>query len=135
MLFNLYTVVPEKGEYSMTVTLRAVLVICSLLTCLYAIQRIRMAKVDINDTVFWIIFSLYLLLISIFPGIMSFFSTVIGIQSPVNMVFLSVIALLGYKCFTLSIKMSTLEMKLKMLALAMSLSESQPMNEKTKNME
>lgn len=131
MLLDLYTVVSKEGEYFMTLTLRVVLVVCSLLTCVYAIQRIRMANVDINDTVFWIVFSLYLLVISIFPKIMEFFSIVIGIQTPVNMVFLSVIALLGYKCFTLSIKISTLEMKLKTLAMAMSLSKKQPSNDET----
>lgn len=108
----------------MTLTLRIVLVVCSLLTCAYAIRRIRASGVDISDTVFWILFSFYLLLISIFPGIMSFFSKLLGVLSPVNMVFLSVIALLGYKCFTLSIKVSALEIKLKTLAVDMSLEKA-----------
>lgn len=115
--------VSEEGKFSMTFTLRIVLVVCSVLTCAYAIQRIRAAKVDIGDTVFWILFSFFLLLISIFPDIMSFLARIVGIQSPVNMVFLSVIALLGYKCFTLSIKISALEMKLKMLAIDIALKE------------
>ena len=114
----------------MTLTLRIVLVVCSLLTCAYAIRRIRASGVDISDTVFWILFSFYLLLISIFPGIMSFFSRLLGIQSPVNMVFLSVIALLGYKCFTLSIQLSQVEIKLKTLATHMALEET---NQKPEN--
>jgi hypothetical protein len=108
----------------MALTLRIVLVACSLFTSVYAIRRIRSARVDIGDTVYWILFSFYLLLISIFPGIMSFFSRILGIQSPVNMVFLSVIALLGYKCFTLSIKVSAMEIKLKTLALDLSLEKA-----------
>lgn len=116
----------------MALTLRIVLVACSLLTSVYAIRRIRSARVDIGDTVYWILFSFYLLLISIFPGIMSFFSRLLGIQSPVNMVFLSVIALLGYKCFTLSIKVSAMEIKLKTLALDMSLEQEKRTTEARK---
>lgn len=114
----------------MTLTLRIALVACSLITCVYAIKRIRSAKVDIGDTVYWILFSFYLLIISVFPGIMSFFSRLLGIQSPVNMVFLSVIALLGYKCFTLSIQLSQVEIKLKTLATHMALEET---NQKPEN--
>lgn len=105
----------------MTLVLRIFLVLCSILTCAYAIRRIRSSGVDINDTIFWIVFSFYLLIISIFPSIMSFFSRLLGFQAPVNMVFLSVIALLVYKCFTLSIKLSALEIKLKTLAGHMSI--------------
>ncbi len=108
----------------MSLTLRIILVASSLMTCIYAIQRIRSAKVDIGDTVYWILVSFYLLLISVFPDIVSFFSRLFGIQSPVNMVFLSIIALLGYKCFSLSIKVSLLEIKLKTLAIQIGLEKT-----------
>ncbi|MPM50867.1 hypothetical protein SDC9_97613 [bioreactor metagenome] len=98
----------------MTITLRVILIVFSVITSAYTIQKIRKSKVDIGDTVFWILFSFYLLLISIFPNIMVFLARLCGIQTPVNMVFLSVIALLGYKCFTLSLKISAMEMKFKL---------------------
>ena len=107
----------------MTVTLRVVLVLGSLLTTVFAIRRIRSARIDISDTVFWILFAFFLLLISIFPQIIGLLAQLVGVQSEENVVFLLTIAVLIYKCFTLTIKVSTLELKLKTLAAAASVRE------------
>ena len=112
----------------MTITLRVILIVLSLVTLAYTIHKIRKSKVDIGDTVFWALFALYLLVISVIPGIMVFFARLIGIQSPVNMVFLSVIALLSYKCFTLSLKVSAMDMKFKLKVIQDGLNENEERN-------
>ena len=108
----------------MTLTLRILLIVASLLTLLFTIHKIRQARIDISDTVFWIFFSLCLLLMSISPEIMNALADFCGVQSPVNMVFLLTGAALVYKSFTLTLKVSTLELKLKMLAVSSAVKET-----------
>ncbi len=108
----------------MTITLRILLIVASLLTLLFTIHKIRQARIDISDTVFWIFFSLCLLLMSISPEIMNALADFCGVQSPVNMVFLLTVAALVYKSFTLTLKVSTLELKLKMLAVSSAVKET-----------
>ena len=99
----------------MSMILRILLILGSLLFTTHAIRKIRSSTIEIGDALFWIVFSFFLLLISIFPKIIFLATDLFGIQLPVNMVFLCVIALLAYKSFSLSIKVSALSMKLKTL--------------------
>ena len=97
----------------MSIMLRIVLLIVSILTMVYIISRIRKSKMKIETSLFWIFFSL---LCVIFPNIAGFFSKVIGINSQVNFLFLFFIFLLLIKEFSMSIKISRLEHSLNELA-------------------
>lgn len=90
----------------MTLTLRIVLIVASILVVLYTIRKIRKSQLNIDDSVFWIGFSLMLLIMSIFPQIVEFFTRLLGIASPVNFVFLFVIFLILIKLFKLAIDLS-----------------------------
>lgn len=98
----------------MSIMLRIVLLIVSILTMVYIISRIRKSKMKIETSLFWIFFSLLCVIFAAFPGIAGFFSGVIGINSPVN--FLFFIFLLLIKEFSMSIKISRLEHSLNELA-------------------
>lgn len=91
---------------------RVVLMIVSLCTIFYFLRKIRKSKVQIQDVLFWILFSLVLLTLCIFPRCVSFFSDFLGVQSPVNLLFLVIIFLLMVHQFALTIKISMLENKL-----------------------
>lgn len=99
----------------MSLSLKIVLIIISILTCFYIARKLRKSQMNINDTVFWIFFALVLVLLSVFPGIASWGSRLLGFQAPVNFVFVVVIFLLILRMFTMSIKISVLEDKLKNL--------------------
>lgn len=99
----------------MTTILRIVLIIVCFLTCYYALHKIRKSQMLIEDSIFWIFFSIGLVLISIFPNIAYFLANILGIGSPVNFVFLAVIFILIFKVFSMSIKMSQLEYRIKNL--------------------
>jgi hypothetical protein len=90
----------------MTLTLRIVLIIASVLVVFYTIRKIRKSQLNIDDSVFWIGFSVMLLIMSIFPQIVTFFTHLLGIASPVNFVFLFVIFLILIKLFKLAIDIS-----------------------------
>ena len=91
----------------MSIMLRIVLLIVSILTMVYIISRIRKSKMKIETSLFWIFFSLLCVIFAAFPNIAGFFSKVIGINSQVN--FLFFIFLLLIKEFSMSIKISRLE--------------------------
>ena len=63
----------------MTIILRVILIIVCLLTMVFLIRKIRQAKVQIEDSLFWIFFSAGLLIISIFPQIADFMAGLLGI--------------------------------------------------------
>ncbi len=90
----------------MTLTLRIVLIVASVLVVFYTIRKIRKSQLNIDDSVFWIGFSVMLLVMSIFPQIVTFFTHLLGIASPVNFVFLFVIFLILIKLFKLAIDLS-----------------------------
>ena len=62
----------------MTITLRIVLLLASVLNCVWIILRIRKAQAKIEDAVFWILFSGLLVCMSIFPQIIEWGAAVTG---------------------------------------------------------
>lgn len=68
-----------------------------------------MAKIE--DSVFWVFFSFMLILLSLFPQIAYWLAGVLGIQTPVNFIFLSILFALILKIFKLSLRISQLESK------------------------
>ena len=90
----------------MSATLRAFLIVISVLVAIYTIRRIRKSQLNIDDSVFWIGFSVLLLIMSIFPQIATFCTHLLGIESTVNFVFLFVIAIICIKLFQIAIDLS-----------------------------
>ena len=96
----------------MSLELRVLLIISSVLMIMAVVLRIRKSKFQIHDGIFWFLLSLLFLVLSIFPQIAIWVSSVFGIASPVNFVFLCILALLLVKNFLLSLKVSLLEYNL-----------------------
>lgn len=99
----------------MNLTLRIVLIVASVLVMLYTIRKIRKSQLNIDDSIFWIGFSVLLVVISVFPQIPIFFSNLLEIASPVNFVFLFVIFLIIVKLFKLAIELSITKHRLNSL--------------------
>ena len=100
----------------MSLILRVLLIVGSLLTLWFMLRRIRSSELQIEDSLFWIAFSGLLLVISVFPQIVFWASRMLGIQSPINMVFLLVIFVLVVRVFTLTTRISQLDESVKRLA-------------------
>lgn len=79
--------------------IRVCLVLGSLITATYILRRVRLAKVQIEDTIFWLLFSGILLILAIFPGIAYWAAYLLGFQSPINFVYIVIIFLLLAKQF------------------------------------
>lgn len=99
----------------MTLTIRIILIVISVFTFIYAIRKIRKSQMELADVFFWMISSIGLVVLSVFPRIASFFANLIGIQSELNFVYISIIFVILIKLFSLSIEVSQLKVKLRSL--------------------
>lgn len=71
--------------------LRIILIMVSVMTYFYIARKLKKSQLQVMDAFFWIVFSFVLMVIGIFPGIAIFLAKIVGIQSPVNFVYLVVI--------------------------------------------
>lgn len=107
----------------MSFYLRIVLIFVSFVSFLFIIRNIRKSKVKLDSCFFWILFSIFMLILSIFPQLAEYGAKLIGIVSPVNFVLLIIIFLLLYKAFTLTIQLSRLQGKVEELTQNLALKE------------
>ena len=104
---------------------RILLIVVSLLTTYYILKRIRQSKLQIEYAIFWILFSGVLIVFSLFPWLVSLFTRMVGMQLPVNFIFLLFIFVLMVKMFFMTIELSTLENKVKDLTQELALEEKE----------
>ena len=96
----------------MSLDLRVLLIASSVIMVLAVVLRIRKSKFQIKDGIFWFLISTLFLIMSIFPQLIVKLSDLIGVESPANLVFLGILALIMIKNFMMSLKISLLEYNL-----------------------
>ncbi len=89
----------------------ALIVACAI-TAIFVLRKIKKSQFKIGDTLYWLFFSLFLLLMSIFPKAVFWISDLIGFESPSNFIFVVIIFLLLVKIFLLDARVSKNEDKL-----------------------
>ena len=72
----------------MTLVFRLILIAASLLTTYYILKRIRQSKLQIEYAIFWLVFAGILVVFSLFPELIALFTRMMGMQLPVNFIFL-----------------------------------------------
>ena len=107
----------------MTVTLRVILIVVSVLTCCYVLRKIRKSQMNIADSLFWIILCIVIVLMSIFSNVVSFLSTLVGVESPSNFVFLVMIFVVLVKLFFQSVEISQQKQRFNTLIQKLALKE------------
>lgn len=108
----------------MTLELRIVLIVVSVLTTLLIMGKIRQSELQIEDSMFWIGLSAILILFSVFPQTAALLASLAGTYTTSNFIFLAIIFLLMVKLFYMTLKMSQLESKVKELVQEMALAEN-----------
>ncbi len=117
----------------MSVTFRVVLIAASVLTLWYTARKIRKSQMQIEDAIFWIGFPAVLVVLSVVPGIAGWAAGVLGIQSAVNFIYLSIIFVLILKIFSLSIRFSQMDAKIRTLTQEIAIRERLEKDEKIKD--
>ncbi|MBQ8646991.1 MAG: DUF2304 domain-containing protein [Oscillospiraceae bacterium] len=105
------------------IPLRVLLLVGSLCTAVFILRRIRQAKVQIEDSIFWLFFSAFLLLLSIFPELASWAARMLQFEAPINLVYLLIIFVLLVHQFSMMVRISQLDFKLRTLAQKVALNE------------
>lgn len=99
----------------MTPLFRVVLVIVSIGTLMTVLKRIRKAKLMIEDSMYWILLAMMFVVFALFPVVPDTMARLLGIYSTANFLFLFMIFLLLMRMFAMSMRISTLEDKLRKL--------------------
>ena len=99
----------------MSVALRICLVALSIISLFYIIRKIRYSKMQIEYTLFWIVLSIIMILMAVFPQIVYWVTWRMGMVSAANVVYLFIIGILLVKVFMMTIEISNLESKVQAL--------------------
>ena len=95
----------------MSIYIRILLILGAFVLLGFMFKKIRQAKLKIEYTIFWVVFSFVLVLMGVFPHVLTKIASILGFQSPVNMVYLVVIFVLIVKLFYNTLQISALENK------------------------
>lgn len=112
----------------MSDTLRIILILCSILSFLLTINKIRQSKLKIDKSLTWMIGSIILIFMSIFSDFVAWISMKLGFMSPSNFVFFMIIVFLLIQAFFDSICISELDEKIKELNHYIALEEKKEKN-------
>lgn len=99
----------------MSLALRILLFVAAILLFAFLMASIRRSKMRIEDSLFWVVLSAVILILSIFPQIASELSAAFGFMAPVNFVFLLFIFTLLLKGYFTSKRVSELDTKVREL--------------------
>lgn len=105
----------------MPISQRIFLIIGSVATLLYFISKIRKSKIKISHSIFWVVFGMVLLVLALVPDGVFWISSLLGFQSPSNLIYLVVIFLLVVKQFTTTMRLSKLNEQVAALTQALAL--------------
>ncbi len=99
----------------MSITLRVILIISSFIAFFLCVKKIKQSKLKVANSVTWMLGSIILILMSIFSDVVGWLSEKLGFVSPVNFVFLIMIAFLLIQTFIDNIHITELNEKIKEL--------------------
>ncbi|MBQ2938163.1 MAG: DUF2304 domain-containing protein [Clostridia bacterium] len=99
----------------MSIILRVILILCSFFAFFLCIKKIKQSKLKVTNSVTWMLGSIILILMSIFSNLVGWLSEKLGFLSPVNFVFLVIIAFLLIQAFIDNIHITELNEKIKEL--------------------
>lgn len=110
--------------------LRVLLISMSVLSLGYVIWRIRNSKMQIEYALFWIVLSMLMIILSVFPQIVYWITIKMGMISAANVVYLFIIAILLLKVFMMTIELSSLENKVRELVQQLGIDEKERADER-----
>ena len=107
----------------MSAVFQVLLILGAVLMTYFIMKKIRQSKLQIEYAIFWIIFSGILLIFSVFPFLVAMMTRAIGMELPVNFIFLFFILILILKAFFQTIETSALENKVRNLTQRLAIEE------------
>ena len=112
----------------MSLILRIILIVCSLISFILCIKKVKQSKLRVADSIIWLTGSFCLILMSIFSNAVAWISQKLGFIAPVNFVFFVMIAFLLIQVFIDNIHITELNEKIKDLDHYIALKEHKDKN-------
>lgn len=109
----------------MIIGLQILLALVAITTSSLILISIRKSNIQIEDSFFWLVFSIVLLALSTIPSLFVWFSNFVGFESPSNFIFLLIIFLLIVNQYRLTKKLSLQSIKLTKLIQHIALAEKE----------
>ena len=109
----------------MTITLRIILILASTLSFILCVRKIKKSELKIENSIIWLLGSLLLILMIVFSNAVTWISSILGFEAPVNFVWMCAIGFLLIEIFLDNIRISNLNEKLKNLNHYIALKENE----------
>jgi hypothetical protein len=90
-------------------------ILAALFTLVVVIEMLRRRQLRERHAIWWVVAGLLALTVGIFPGILEWSATVVGVDLPTNLVFFVSIAVLFLVCIQHSSELTALESKTRAL--------------------
>ena len=107
----------------MSLQLQLVFITASVLTLVFILLKIRKHKLNIDDSIVWILWSIVLLIFSLFPKLVNKISDFLGFMSTSNFILSLFVFFLYIIVFSQNIRISNLTQKNKELIQKLSLKD------------
>lgn len=104
---------------------RIILILVSIITAVFFVKKIRNSKLQIEYSIYWLLFAGVIILLSIVPELTVIGAKLTGIYSSTNFVFLFILFALILKVFYMTLEISNLEHKLKELSQKIAIDEKE----------
>lgn len=112
----------------MPIRLQVALICVTLIYFFFLTRNIKKQKLRTEYAVVWVLFSIILIIMSVFPQIPGFIAKILGISTVINAIYLLIIFFLCCLVYILYTKVSTLEEKLKNLIHVVALVDNKDMD-------
>ncbi|OOF42976.1 hypothetical protein BKK49_01230 [Rodentibacter rarus] len=109
----------------MTITLQILLVIFSILLLILIIRDVGRSKIIFSDFSYWLLFSIFLIIIAVFPKVSEWLALLMGIKTVAFSVFLMVVTMLIILTLSLSFRVSILNRRFIQLTQNLALLENE----------
>ncbi|MDJ0324899.1 DUF2304 domain-containing protein [Cryobacterium sp. PH31-AA6] len=91
-------------------------IVAAVIALLLVIEMLRRRRLRERHAVWWILAGVLALIIGVFPQLVSWAATAVGIEVPINLVFFVSLTLLVFVCVQHSAELTDLESKTRLLA-------------------
>lgn len=108
----------------------AIVILIALCGCIYMVRK---KSLELRYALIWILVGIGILLLDIFPGILTFFANLIGVASPMNMLFFAGFCFALLIIFSLTITVSKMSVQVKQLTQEMALLKEKQRDEHVEN--
>lgn len=100
----------------MTLRLQIIILICMILAVIYIINLVRKKRMDFKYALGWMVIVLCISILTVWPSLLDILAGVLGIASPMNMLFFFGFCFAVMVIFSLSVTISHLSDRVKKLS-------------------